>query len=133
MIFWMSAMRGESRKKGKDHVFSSKIGSSMEQVLADAISMDDPDGEKLRQNLKKAADNSDNAHIDHDHDGTTSSSAGPSHYTPKDLKDDSANVMKEEDSANDVHKVDSANDVKAIPREASICSVGRHPACRYPA
>ena len=79
-------------KRGKDHVFSSKIGSSMEQVLADAISMDDPDGEKLRQNLKKAPDNSDNAHTDHDHDGTTSSSAGPSHYTPKDLKDKEAVV-----------------------------------------
>ena len=52
-------------------------------------------------------------------------------------QEDSAKVMKQEDSANDVHKVDSANDVKAIPRvaiprEASIYSVGRHRACGYP-
>ena len=74
------------KEKRKEHVFSSRIGSSMDQVLQDAISMDDPDSEKLRKDLKKAADNSDNEHPDHDHDGTTSTSAGPSHYILKALK-----------------------------------------------
>ena len=78
------------KEKRKEHLFSSRIGSSMDQVLADAISMDDPDSEKLRKDLKKAPGNSDNAHTDHDHDGTTSTSAGPSHYTPKALKDKEA-------------------------------------------
>ena len=55
-----------------------------------------------------------------------------------DVNQEDSQCMEEEDSANDVHKVDSTNDVKAIPRvaiprEASICSVGRHPACGYPA
>ena len=82
------------KEKRKAHVFSSssRICSSMDQVLQDAISMGDPDHSDRTRCFKKAkaADNSDNEHPDHDHDGTTSTSAGPSHYTPKDLKNKEA-------------------------------------------
>ena len=77
------------KEKRKEHVFSSRIASSsMDQVLQDAISMDDPDHSDRTRCFKKAkaADNSDNEHPDHDHDGTTSTSAGPSHYILKALK-----------------------------------------------